>query len=125
VKIYYAHHLWKYDTEIERYELDLIKRTFPDAEIINPNGDISHDSENEESIMSDCLWAVGCCDCLVFSSMNGVVGKGVHDEVSYAAEVSKPIYYLNENQICKVKAVWFSVIKCGSRRVYALVRTEE
>ena len=36
-KIYYAHHLWKYGTEIEQYEIYLIKNKFPASTIINPN----------------------------------------------------------------------------------------
>ena len=34
--IYYAHHQWKYGTQIEQYELDLIKRYFPGDTIFNP-----------------------------------------------------------------------------------------
>ena len=36
MKVYYAHHIWKYGTPIEDYELDCIKKRFEDAEIINP-----------------------------------------------------------------------------------------
>ena len=36
MKVYYAHHIWKYDTPIENYELNCIKQRFEGAEIINP-----------------------------------------------------------------------------------------
>ena len=50
-KIYYAHHLWKYNTPIEEYELNVIKRYFPYHEIINPNGYIEQ-NRDEEIIMN-------------------------------------------------------------------------
>ena len=36
---YYAHHQWKYGTQIEQYEIDLIKRYFPGDAIFNPATD--------------------------------------------------------------------------------------
>ena len=49
-KIYYAHHLWKYNTPIEEYELNVINRYFPYHTIINPNGHIEQGIE-ESKIM--------------------------------------------------------------------------
>ena len=42
--IYYAHHQWKYGTKVETYELNLIKRYFPNI------------SEREDSGKTDRLW---------------------------------------------------------------------
>ena len=36
---YYAHHQWKYGTQIEQYEIDLIKRYFLGDAIFNPATD--------------------------------------------------------------------------------------
>lgn len=36
---YYAHHQWKYGTQIEQHEIDLIKRYFPSDTIFNPATD--------------------------------------------------------------------------------------
>lgn len=80
MKIYYAHSRMKYNTMIERYELALIRKKFPDAEIINPNGEVDQ-TAGEEAIMQECLKLVDSCDMLVFSSVDGIVGKGVMQEV--------------------------------------------
>ena len=44
--IYYAHHQWKYNTQVEIYELDLIRRYFPNAKIFNPSVDLTHTKED-------------------------------------------------------------------------------
>lgn len=57
--IYYAHHQWKYGTQVEQYELDLIRRYFPNAKIFNPSVDLMHTKEDgEEAIMEECLKTV-------------------------------------------------------------------
>ena len=43
MKIYYAHHVWKYGTPIEDYELECIKKKFDSAEIINPRTSLPQD----------------------------------------------------------------------------------
>jgi len=121
MKIYYAHHLYKYNTKVEKYELDLIKREFDEYEIINPNGDIIHeDMTNETKIMEECLNKVTDCYSLVFSSMNNVVGKGVFDEVDHALKIGKAVYYITGNSIIKFdKGLW--IIIDESRSVYAIL----
>ena len=98
LKIYYAHHIWKYGTKIEEYELDLIKKTFPNAEIFNPSTDIDQ-TENEEVIMERCLDEVCKSDMVVFSSMNGCIGFGVSQEVDCAYHNNLKVGYLFANQI--------------------------
>ena len=39
--IYYHHHIWKYNTEEERKEINIINNKFNNSLIINPNGWIS------------------------------------------------------------------------------------
>ena len=98
--IYYAHHRWKYGTPIEQYELDLIKRYFPDDKIFNPCTDVKTDvSLGEEAIMKECLETVQNSDILVFSSMDGVVGTGVFHEVQEARKHGKFIYYIFHNKL--------------------------
>ena len=48
MKIYYAHHLWKYGTPIEDYEIECIKKKFEDAEIINPRTLLPQDKPESE-----------------------------------------------------------------------------
>ena len=98
--IYYAHHQWKYGTKIEQYELDLIKRYFPDYKIFNPCADVKTDASlGEEAIMKECLETVQNSDVLVFSSMDGVVDTGVYHEVQEARKHGKFIYYIFHDKL--------------------------
>lgn len=98
--IYYAHHRWKYGTEIEKYELDLIRRHFPNARICNPSTDIDMKDATEEVIMEECLRKVDASDILVFSSVNGSTGIGVFTEVERAREKNKVILYIHQGELC-------------------------
>lgn len=98
MKIYYAHHIWKYGTQIEDYELSLVKQIFPNATIFNPSTDIDQ-SESEENIMKRCLVEVRKSDIVVFSSMNGCIGYGVSQEVNCAYSNNIRVSYLFGNQI--------------------------
>ena len=88
MKIYYAHSRMKYNTMIEQYELALIRQKFPEAEIINPNGTVDQ-TLPEGDIMQECYKLIGECNMLVFSSISGVIGKGVYYEIveAYACDV--------------------------------------
>lgn len=119
MKIYYAHHLWKYNTPIEEYELLVINNFFKDAEIINPNGNIDQ-SKAENQIMVDCLSRIKDVDALVFSSMSGVVGHGVYDEVNNAFKLKKNVYYLINNNLINVTKIDWKILNQNDR-IYALV----
>lgn len=93
--IYYAHHQWKYGTQVEQYELDLIRRYFPNARIYNPSVDLTRTkADGEEAIMEECLETVRNSDILVFSSLDGTVGKGVYQEVKEAYKNGKLVLYI-------------------------------
>lgn len=123
MKIYYAHHLWKYNTKIEEYELEVIKRYFPNAEIINPNGYIKQGRE-ESIIMKDCLEIIENCNILIFSSVNGVVGRGVVDEFNKASKLGLPIYYIMDNILYDARPYSFKLTNSGNNRLYAIVSTK-
>lgn len=97
--IYYAHHQYKYNTKVEEYELDLIRRYFPSAKICNPSEYLNTEGKTEGEIMQDCYDAIDHSDILVFSSMDGVIGKGVWQEISYASNYNKLILYLYQNKL--------------------------
>ena len=122
-KIYYAHHLWKYNTPIESYELDLIKRYFPYHEIINPNGYIEQNRE-ESIIMKDCLTCIEDCSILIFSSVNGVVGRGVVDEFKKASKLGLPIYYIMDDILYDARGYDFKLMNSENNRLYAIVLTK-
>ena len=121
MKIYYAHHLWEYGTEIEKYELEIIKSRFPDVEIINPATDVSQFGTSEE-IMVKCFKAVKSCNSIVFSSVDGIIGKGVFDEVTLGASLSKPIYYIFNNQLLEFRGSLETILKGTSKRIFATVK---
>ena len=97
--IYYAHHRWKYGTQIEAYELDLIRKYYPLADIFNPSEHLDVEGKSEEEIMKDCLSTVRDSDIVIFSSMDGVIGKGVYEELMEAKRNNKPIMYIHYDTI--------------------------
>ena len=119
-KKYYAHHLWKYNTPIEEYELNLIKRYFPYHEIINPNGYIEQNRE-ESVIMKDCLTCIEDCGILIFSSINGVVGRGVLDEFKKASKLGLQIYYIMDDILYDARGYDFKLMKSENNRLYAII----
>ncbi len=111
---YYAHSVFKYNTDVEKYEMSLIPGTY-----INPNGNVDQ-SQSEKEIMSKCFKFIDMCDSLVFSSVDGVIGKGVADEITYAFMREKPIYYIFGNKLNKIKNIVIKPIENSkSRRIYA------
>jgi hypothetical protein len=120
MKVYYAHHMWKYRTKIEEYELDLITAHFGECEIFNPSTDV-HQDDTDESIMDKCLRAVRKSDALVFSSLSGVVGRGVTQEVDLALEEGKEVYLIQNNYLIRAKSILWNLITDinKSNRVYA------
>ena len=119
MKIYYAHHLWKYGTAIEVYELDLINRTFPNAEVFNPSVSIPQ-GLSEKDAMELCIAALSNCDAVAFSDLSGVVGRGVAEEVETAFLSGKPTYRIRGNGLFRVE-VEFEPINNGSNRAFAIV----
>ena len=99
MRIYYAHHQYKYKSIEEAYELDLIRRYFPKAKIFNPSTDLKSNLLGDETIiMRECLETVKASDILIFSSMNGVVGTGVYHEVEEAQRANKIVFYIFHDQ---------------------------
>ena len=122
-KIYYAHHLWKYNTAIEEYELKIIKRYFPYHEIINPNGSIEQ-NRDEEIIMKDCLNIIHNCDIMIFSSVNGIIGRGIYDEFKQASKLGLPIYYIMDDILYDAIEYKFKLTNSENNRLYTIVLTK-
>lgn len=121
MKIYYAHHRWKYGTEIETYEQNLIKATFPEATVVNPSKDIAAISywlDKDPMYYPDDQ--VASSDILVFSSVDGVIGRGVYEEILEAEILGKPVYYIYQDELTQ----GFSIVKKNkpvTDRLYATV----
>lgn len=121
--IYYAHHQWKYGTKVEEYELELIKRYFPNAKIFNPSVDLTCTKEDgEEAVMNECLEIVKNSDILIFSSLDGCIGTGVYHEIKEAKKNDKLVLYIFHDTLLTD----FDIIKRSpfeeTDRLYATVR---
>ena len=99
LKIYYAHHQWKYGTKIEDYELSLIQSYFPNAKIFRPSADLNVEVKSEDEIMNICLNQIKMFDMVIFSSMDGLVGIGVFKEVTHAKDLGMPVYYIYKDEL--------------------------
>ncbi|MEG2289656.1 MAG: hypothetical protein RSC24_06780 [Clostridium sp.] len=96
MKIYYAHHMWKYNTQEELDEIESIEREFDKCTIINPNGDIV-ESGDDEYAMEQCFNLVKGSNTLVFTTLpDKTFGKGVYDEVALALSLKIPVYILDK-----------------------------
>lgn len=124
-KIYYAFHQWKYDTEIEEFELDIIRKKLPEYQVFNPSKDFTFSEDmSEKEIMLECLNKVEGCDALVFSSLSGIVGRGVYSEVRCALVNNKEVYYLKQDKLIKIDYIEFGDIeeKFQSNRTFKVVK---
>lgn len=131
MKIYYAHHSWKYGTPIEQYEMACIHRQFEvdHPTIINPNEVVSQDKAESE-IMKDCYKAIDSCEALVFSTYSGMVGHGVFNEIIYAFNTGKKVYHLHGMTCYEVEdfeffmnEVFRDFIFKGDNRMYAILNS--
>ena len=96
MKIYYAHHIWKYGTSIETFEMSVIKNGFDfedGFEIVNPK-DALPQNIPESEIMKQAFAMIDQCDAVVFSTVSGVIGHGVFDEVMYALNKGIQVFCL-------------------------------
>ena len=123
MKAYYAHHIWKYDTPIENYELNCIKQRFEGAEIINPRTNLPQNL-SESMILDTAYGMIKDCDALVFSTVSGMIGHGVFNEIAVAVNSGVTIYQLEGDSCYKMDDIDLKeIIFRGDNRVYALVRT--
>jgi len=105
LRVYYAHAICLYGSEIEKKQLMLIRTRFKDAEIINPANYPDHS-------MDFYLRLVDKCNIVVFSCLLGKVTSGVGKEVNYALNKGKDVYMLNEVNLFPIK----SPVKYTSRQ---------
>ena len=125
MKIYYAHHIWKYGTPIEVFEMSVIKNGFDfedEFEIVNPRDALSQ-GISESEIMKQAFLMIDQCDALVFSTISGVVGHGVFNEVIYALNKGIQVFCLmgDDCYLVEDKEIFKDIIFKGDNRVYALV----
>lgn len=123
MNIYYAHHTWKYGTPIETYEIECIKDKFHDVDIINPRTSLPQD-KSESEILQAAYDTIRGCDAVVFSTVSGMVGHGVFNEIAVAINSGVAVYQLEGNDCYRIDDVNLKeVIFRGDNRVYALVHS--
>lgn len=123
--IYYAHHQWKYGSLVEKYELDVIKRSYPFASIFNPSTDLKTGAaDGETAVMAECLEMVRNSDILVFSSMDGCVGTGVYHEVKEAQKNGKTVFYIYQDRLLSDFTITLFDDFIRSDRLYAYVSAD-
>lgn len=129
MKLYYAHHVWKYDTPMENFEIQCIERQFKDSVIINPRTTIPQDQP--ESIILDYAYkALNDCDAIVFSTLSGMIGHGVFNEIIYAFNAGKKVYQLDGTECIEIRSYTDFIehgirdfIFRGDNRMYAVVNS--
>ena len=129
MKIYYAHHVWKYDTPIENFEIKCIERQFKDAVIVNPRTTIPQD-QPENVILDYAYKALDDCEAIVFSTFSGMIGHGVFNEIIYAFNAGKKVYQLDGTECIEIRSytdfiehVIRDFIFRGDNRMYAVVNS--
>lgn len=125
MNIYYAHHMWKYNTQEELDEIELIKNKFEVCTIINPNGAIIENGDDAYA-MEQCFDLVRNSNILVFTTLKDkTFGKGVYDEISLALDLGIPVYMLSAGIFTIVKSLdrvsRLIVSKTKTNRKYAQI----
>jgi hypothetical protein len=82
-KLYFAHPINAYDTELEQALLQRIAERFPDYEIINPNSPehaAGYRAQGMTYFLNDIL--PKCDACVLLAFRDGMIGKGVYAEAA-------------------------------------------
>ena len=95
--IYYAHSMEIYNTKIEKKEFDAIYDKFQNENIyiINPATWIAQNMNGHDA-MQQCFKFIDISDCIIFTTLeDGIIGKGVYEEISYALKNNIITRFLN------------------------------
>lgn len=128
MKIFYSHHCYKYGTPIEDYEIELIRDGMKESDltVINPRISLPQDAP-ESVIMETAFNTIKDCDALVFSTVSGMIGHGVFDEVVFALNNGISVYEIYGNDIIEIDSILefenriCSLIFNGDNRRYAVL----
>jgi hypothetical protein len=93
--IYYAHCICIYDTEQEKRDIAIIKRLFPNVEILNPNNPEVPEHYKRKGMEYFRELIQEKCSILIFRALpNGRIPAGVAKEIEYAKEYNIPVIEL-------------------------------
>lgn len=126
MRIYFAHHRWKYGTPIEDYEIGLIKARFgEDTEIVNPRTDLPLGSP-EPKLMAAAYNAIANCDAFVFSTFSGMVGYEVFNEIAFAVNTGAEVYQLEGDGCYPVgRPAPKRIVFKGDEEIYAVFKAPD
>jgi L-lactate utilization protein LutC len=86
--LYYAHSRLSYGTRKEKRELRLIKKQFPDHQIINP-AEINFTLTSEAEIIKECKDIVKKVNIMIASEYKKHIGRGVFTELNVETKAKK------------------------------------
>lgn len=95
--IYYAHSKKIFNTEIEKWEEEFIRKYFGD-EVFNPNCEEILKAE-EKWRMPKCYDKIKNSASLVFSCYNGTIEFRVYKEIKAADRYNIPIFILRDEMV--------------------------
>ena len=110
--IYYSQSMEIYNTKIEKKEFDAIYDKFQNENIyiINPATWIAQNMNGHDA-MQQCFKFIDISDCIVFTTLeDGIIGKGVYEEINYALENKKRVFILKNNIITRFLNIDFKKI---------------
>jgi len=120
MKVYYSHSMKIYGTKAEKEEMEIIKKNFPNAEIINPPS-FERNQRKRKSGMAFCHRLIDECDIVVFSRLFGVVTSGVGDEVNYTLKKNKKVYEIKDGALVLHYKPLKYVSRGQTRRIYKII----
>lgn len=104
--------------------------TVDDLTIINPHISLPQDAP-ESVIMETAFETINTCDVLIFSTVSGMIGHGVFDEVLFALNHGIDVYEIVGNELRAVDNVFEFMnniekfIFDGDNRKYAILSSSE
>ena len=129
MRIFYSHHCWKYNTPMEEFEMELIRDGTPVDDVVVVNPRVSLPQGAPESVILEAAYElIKSCDALVFSTVSGVIGHGVFNEVLCALNNKKPVYEIIGTEIYEIASTYHfnslisQFIFDGDNRKYAVLR---
>ena len=106
------HIAWKYIIQkLRKKNLMLYMISFKmKIYIINPATWIAQNMNGHDA-MQQCFKFIDISDCIVFTTLeDGIIGKGVYEEISYALKNKKKIFILKNDMIIRFLNIDFKKI---------------
>jgi hypothetical protein len=117
-RVYHAHALCTYGTQVERREQEVIRKCFPAYEIVDP-GSYEDNIEKLVGGMNYCLKLVESCDILVFSRTLGQVTAGVGKEIKHALALGRAVFEVDGDALKPISSAPVYLSRERTRELYS------